>query len=118
MMKETVISRAVRVMCAGGLAVGMQAAFAQTAPEAPIQRVEITGSSLKRVDSETALPVQTISKADIAKIGATSTQELLGTISARPPPALPTTPLAQAPRPMACPPSRCAAWAANAPWCW
>jgi iron complex outermembrane receptor protein len=82
MMKETVISRAVRVMCAGGLAVGMQTAFAQSAPEAPIQRVEITGSSLKRVDSETALPVQTISKADIAKIGATSTQELLGTISA------------------------------------
>jgi iron complex outermembrane receptor protein len=82
MMKETIISRTVRVMCAGGLAVGMQAAFAQSAPEAPIQRVEITGSSLKRVDSETALPVTMMTKADIAKTGATSTQELLGTISA------------------------------------
>lgn len=83
MMKETLIARSVRVMCAGGLAVGMQAAIAQTtAPEAPIQRVEITGSSLKRVDSETALPVTTLSKADIARTGATSTEELLGTISA------------------------------------
>jgi iron complex outermembrane receptor protein len=83
MIKETTISRAVRVMFASGLAVGMQAAIAQTsAPEAPIQRVEVTGSSLKRVDSETALPVTTVSKADIAKIGATSTQELLSTISA------------------------------------
>jgi iron complex outermembrane receptor protein len=82
MMNETLISRAVRVMCAGGLAVGMQAAFAQTAPDAPMQRVEVTGSSLKRVDSETALPVTTMTKADIARTGATSTQELLGTISA------------------------------------
>jgi iron complex outermembrane receptor protein len=83
MIKETTISRAVRVMFASGLAVGMHAAIAQTsAPDATIQRVEVTGSSLKRVDSETALPVTTVSKADIAKIGATSTQELLATISA------------------------------------
>ena len=40
MIKETTISRAVRVMFASGLAVGMHAAIAQTnAPDAPIQRV-------------------------------------------------------------------------------
>ncbi|WP_229258844.1 TonB-dependent receptor [Duganella flavida] len=47
-----------------------------------MQRVEITGSSVKRVDAETSLPVQVVSKADIARTGATSTEELLQSISA------------------------------------
>lgn len=46
------------------------------------QRVEITGSSIKRVDSETALPVQIVTKAEIAQSGVTSTQDLLASISA------------------------------------
>jgi len=77
MLKETILSRSVRVICAGGLALGMSVANAQD-----IQRVEITGSSLKRVDSETALPVQVLSKAEISRTGATSTQELLNSVSA------------------------------------
>lgn len=81
MMIETVLSRSVRVICAGGLALGMQAAVAQSADQ-PVQRVEITGSSLKRVDAETALPVQVMNRAEIARTGATSTQELLSTVSA------------------------------------
>jgi iron complex outermembrane receptor protein len=78
MMKETVLSRSVRLICAGGLALGLHAAYAQDT----VQRVEITGSSLKRVDAETALPVQVVSKAEITRTGATSTQELLSTITA------------------------------------
>jgi iron complex outermembrane recepter protein len=81
MMKETVLSRSVRLICAGGLVLGMHAAQAQSAPDT-IQRVEITGSSLKRVDAETALPVQVMTKAEITRTGATSTQELLTSISA------------------------------------
>lgn len=81
MLKETILSRSVRVICAGGLALGMQAAVAQTTDQ-PVQRVEITGSSIKRVDSETALPVQVLSKAEITRTGATSTQELLNSVSA------------------------------------
>ncbi|MBX7229682.1 MAG: TonB-dependent receptor [Burkholderiaceae bacterium] len=50
-------------------------------PTQPLQRVEITGSSVKRVDAETALPVQVLTKQDIARTGATSTQELLASIS-------------------------------------
>lgn len=80
-MKETVLSRSVRLICAGGLVLGMHAAQARSAPES-IQRVEITGSSLKRVDAETALPVQVMTKAEISRTGATSTQELLTSISA------------------------------------
>ncbi|MFL6710784.1 MAG: TonB-dependent receptor [Massilia sp.] len=79
------MSRSLRLMFSGSVAVGLgfaaQAAMAQEAT-GPVQRVEITGSSVKRVDAETALPVQLITKADIARTGATSTEELLQSIAA------------------------------------
>lgn len=46
------------------------------------QRVEITGSSIKRLSGETALPVQTISRDEIDKSGVTTAAELLRNISA------------------------------------
>lgn len=58
----------------GGLALVPMLAVAQTA--AP-QRVEVTGSSIKRVAAEGALPVQVISKEEIAKTGANSVSELM-----------------------------------------
>jgi iron complex outermembrane receptor protein len=48
----------------------------------PMQRVEITGSSIKRVAAEGALPVQVITMDAIQKAGITSTEDLLRTISA------------------------------------
>ena len=53
------------------------AAIAQTP-----QRIEITGSSIKRLDGETALPVQLIRREDIDKSGVTTAAELLRTLSA------------------------------------
>ena len=86
MMMETTLARSLRLMFSSGIAVGLglagQSALAQTtAPDAPIQRLEVTGTSLKRVDAETALPVQVITKEEIGRIGATSTAELLNSIS-------------------------------------
>ena len=46
------------------------------------QRVEVTGSSIKRIQGETALPVQTITRGDIDKSGVTTAAELLRNISA------------------------------------
>ncbi len=61
-------------------------AWAQTTPapdeSVKIQKVEITGSSIKRLASETALPIQTIRREDIEKAGATTAAELLSKISA------------------------------------
>ena len=88
MTKETVISRSLRLMFSGSVVLGLgalQAAQAQTASDAPapaIQRVEITGSSIKRAQSEGALPVQTVTHEDIAKLGVTNTEELLSSITA------------------------------------
>lgn len=80
-MKENTLSYAIRLACAGGLlAAGVSIpAFAQTEPS--IQRVEITGSSLRRTANETALPVTVLGRADIEKSGVQTTEELLGQIS-------------------------------------
>jgi iron complex outermembrane receptor protein len=43
----------------------------------PVERVEITGSALKRIDAETALPVQIISREEIEKTGAQNVEQFL-----------------------------------------
>ncbi|MBC3932555.1 TonB-dependent receptor domain-containing protein [Undibacterium curvum] len=77
MLVEKKISRAVRVICASGLVMGAglmaQAAYADDA----VQRVEITGSSIKRIAKEGALPVQTLSNAEIQKTGAKNVEDLV-----------------------------------------
>ena len=58
-------------------------AFAQDAPtDKPIARVEITGSSIKRIATEGALPVQTITLDQLDKQGITNAEQLMRLISA------------------------------------
>ena len=76
MMVETVLSRSVRLICAGGMLLGMQMAQAQDTA-APIQRVEITGSSIKRIAAEASLPVQTFNQKDIQRSGVTSVTDFI-----------------------------------------
>jgi iron complex outermembrane receptor protein len=54
----------------------------EAAPQQSMQRVEITGSSIKRVAKEGALPVQVISFEDLQKQGITSAEQLMRVISA------------------------------------
>jgi iron complex outermembrane recepter protein len=70
-------------MMVSGLAVAGLAthALAQTPTEAP-QRIEVTGSSIKRIASEGALPVQVIRGEDITRSGITSAEQLLASIGA------------------------------------
>ncbi len=57
-------------------------AWSQAAPQPQqLERVEITGSSIKRIDAETALPVQVITREQIQRTGATNVEQLLQTIS-------------------------------------
>ena len=89
-MMETIMSRSLRLIFSGGvvLGIGMLAhpALAQTTTDTstatPVQRVEITGSSIKRIDGETSLPVQIVTSEDIKKLGVTSTEALLSSLSA------------------------------------
>ena len=51
------------------------------AQELKLERIEVTGSSIKRIDGETALPVETLKRADIDKAGVTTAAELLQKIT-------------------------------------
>jgi iron complex outermembrane receptor protein len=80
--------RAVRSALVAGAWVATSA-LAQEAPANPTEaqaaampRVEITGSAIRRVQSETALPVQVISRAEIEKAGVTTASELMARVSA------------------------------------
>jgi iron complex outermembrane receptor protein len=74
---------ALAIALAGAFAIGAQPSLAQTVQaDEKMQRVEITGSSIKRLDAETALPVQVVRREDIDKSGATTAAELLKNISA------------------------------------
>ena len=65
------------------LAAAVLAALALIALGATAQeRIEITGSSIKRIDGESVLPVETIRREDIDKIGVTTAAELLQKITA------------------------------------
>lgn len=78
MIKETILSRSVRMIFAGGVAMGvLLPAMAQVAAEQPIQRVEITGSSIKRIAQEGALPVQTLTRKDIEMTGLQNVADLV-----------------------------------------
>ena len=71
MFKMSKISAAALIALGGSFAVQ---AFAQ---DATLERVEVTGSSIKRIAGEGALPVTTLSQADIKKTGATTITDLI-----------------------------------------
>ena len=50
--------------------------FAQ-APEQLLEKVEITGSSIKRVEGETALPVEVLTREAIDRLGVTNAEQLM-----------------------------------------
>jgi iron complex outermembrane receptor protein len=89
-MKETVLSHSMRRLFAGGAAAGFAVlalpVMAQELVQAPdvsnqpVQRVEITGSSIKRLATESALPITTMKASDFAKQGLTTAQDVLNTI--------------------------------------
>jgi iron complex outermembrane recepter protein len=71
MLKRTSVSLAVSIAFGPLLWAGPAQA------QQPTQRIEITGSNIKRVDLETASPVQIIRREDIQRSGANSVKELL-----------------------------------------
>ncbi|MET0980558.1 MAG: TonB-dependent receptor [Telluria sp.] len=85
-MIETLLSRSVRRMFAGGGAIGLALlshpqALAQEAAAQPIARVVVTGSNIRRAEAETASAVLTVNRADIERSGKSSVAELLQTLS-------------------------------------
>ncbi len=83
MMMETVLSRSMRLMFASSAAaVGMGlVAMPAMAQDAAIQRVEITGSAIKRIDAETAVPVTVLKVDDLKKQGVTTIEQVLASLA-------------------------------------
>jgi len=81
-MVEKMMARSVRLLFLGSVAAAGLAgnATAQNAPDA-IQRVEITGSSIKRATAETASPVQVVSREELMRSGKGTVAEYLQTLA-------------------------------------
>lgn len=77
MFRRTKVCSAVLAAIGGTLALGAAPAFGQQT----LDRVEITGSSIKRIGAETALPVTVIKVEDLAKQGVTSTEQAMAHIA-------------------------------------
>ncbi|WP_457349908.1 TonB-dependent receptor [Roseateles sp. P5_D6] len=72
MFKKSIITSAV-------LALAATSALAQDAQK--LERIEITGSSIKRIDAETAVPLTIVTRESIDKSGASNVQELVDRLS-------------------------------------
>lgn len=73
MFKKTQVCTGVLVVLSGLAAPAMA--------QQSLERVEITGSSIKRIDAETSVPVTVITRESIDKSGASNVQELVDRLS-------------------------------------
>ncbi len=74
MFRHKQISLAVMALCAGGIAAP---AVAQQQQPQQLQRVEITGSNIKRIDAETVAPVEVITREQIERSGQSTIADVL-----------------------------------------
>lgn len=79
MFQRTRLCASLMIAFSGSLAFS---GSAQAQATAETQRVEVTGSSIKRLASETALPVTVINREQIEKSGATNVEDVLRRVSA------------------------------------
>ncbi len=63
----------------GGLAIAPSFALAQDATS--LQRVEVTGSAIKRLDSETSAPITVLKSDDLKKIGIETVEQILNMVA-------------------------------------
>ena len=75
MFRKTKICTGLMLACGGVLLSAGTPAFAQQTQN--LERVTVTGSNIKRTDTETALPVQVITREDIQRTGRTNIAEVL-----------------------------------------
>ena len=67
-MVEKILAKSVRLMFVGGVAFATMSQIAMAQEATPeTQKVEITGSAIKKIDSETAVPVTVLKLDDLKK---------------------------------------------------
>ncbi|NKE67122.1 TonB-dependent receptor [Ramlibacter sp. RBP-2] len=89
--RQTVIVRAlIAATCGSASMMIAHQAMAQQSGQS-LQRVEITGSNIRRAEAETASPVQTVTREDLEKSGKATVAEYLQTLSVDNQGSVPTT---------------------------
>jgi iron complex outermembrane receptor protein len=78
MFKRNLISQAAWLMASSAAVLVAMPTHAQNAP----QRVEITGSAIKRIDAETAVPVTVLRIEDLKAQGVTSIEQIMSSLGA------------------------------------
>ncbi|MCL1143647.1 TonB-dependent receptor plug domain-containing protein [Shewanella gaetbuli] len=84
-MHKNVLAHSVRLALISGAAAAAfsaPAVFAAEEDGAKVERIEVTGSRIKRTDLETASPITVFSAADIAATGVTTMEDFIQTIPA------------------------------------
>jgi iron complex outermembrane receptor protein len=81
MLKRTTLAKSLLLAFGGTAALYGGAALAQQSTQ-ELERVTVTGSNIRRTDTETPSPVQVLTAADIKKSGYTSISEVLQTLTA------------------------------------
>src|SRR5687767_11662551 len=80
MFRRTKLSKGLALAFGGSLAVVAAPGLAQQVQQ--LERVEVTGSNIKRIDAESANPIQIISREEIRRTGANSVRELINALPA------------------------------------
>jgi iron complex outermembrane recepter protein len=80
--RMTKLSIALMQVLGAGLATSVASLPVMAQQPVPKERIEVTGSNIKRVEGESALPVTVITREEIDKTGATNAMELLQLVSA------------------------------------
>jgi iron complex outermembrane receptor protein len=71
------------VLAAGSATLTAGPVLAQQASDVPeLQRVEVTGSAIRRIDAETSVPVTVLKMEELRKQGVTTVEQVLATVSA------------------------------------
>ena len=82
-MKLRTIAQVVSLICIAGQAWAQQAPAADNKEQPKkVEKIEVTGSNIKRVQDEGALPIQVITREEIERQGLTSAEQLVMLISA------------------------------------
>ena len=78
--KLKVVPRALFGVVSAGLTLSIAPAFAQQPAPQRLERIEVTGSNIKRVDTETVAPVEVITREEILRSGRPNIAEVLRNI--------------------------------------
>lgn len=83
MYKNSLLANSVRfALISGAAAAAFTAPTVMAAEEETVERIEVTGSRIKRTDLETASPITVFSAADIAATGVSTMEDFIQTIPA------------------------------------